>query len=156
MPAGFTASFAKRLDQLGNVRAYEAVNGDRIEPGTALIAPGGFHMTVGQSGTVTLSDEPALHGVKPAADLLFASGAKHFGPRSFGIVLTGMGKDGAAGAVEIRKCGGTVLGESESSCVVYGMPKAAKEAGGVDSEFSIEDMAQALVANLSGGVKRAS
>ena len=156
MPQGFTASFAKRLDQLSNIPTREAVAGDELKPGQALVAQGGIHMTIGNNGKIAMADGPSIHGVKPAADHLFNSGAQYFKSRCLGVVLTGMGKDGAAGAAEIRKNGGVVLGEAESSCVVYGMPKAAKEAGGIDAEFPLEEMAQAIVANLSARLKHAS
>jgi two-component system, chemotaxis family, protein-glutamate methylesterase/glutaminase len=103
-----------------------------------------------------MTDEEKIHGVKPAADFLFESGAKYLGSRALGVILTGMGKDGAAGAVALKQAGATVLGEAESSCVIYGMPKAAKEAGGITMEFELNEMAAAIVANLTGRVSRAS
>ena len=156
MPAGFTASFARRLEQIGAMPVHEATDGERIKAGEALVAPGGRHMSVTPDGHVRLSDEPPMHGVRPAADILFKTGSALYGNQAVGVVLTGMGRDGAAGALELRKTGGTVLGESESSCVVYGMPKAAKEIGAVEAEFPIDEMAQAIVACLNGRARRAS
>ncbi|MBL8064221.1 MAG: chemotaxis response regulator protein-glutamate methylesterase [Chthonomonadaceae bacterium] len=156
MPVGFTTSFAKRLNELSAIPTREAVQGDKIEPGQALLAPGGFHLVCEPNGTVSLNEKPSIHGVRPAADYMFQSGAKCFGSKCLGVVLTGMGRDGAQGAVEIRQMGGVVLGESEATCVVYGMPKAAKDAGGIDAEFPLDEIAQAIVANLSGRLKHAS
>lgn len=156
MPPSFTKSLAERLSKIGTVPCKEAVHGDVIEPGVALLAPGGKHMVVSSDGTVSLNEEAPIHGVRPAADKLFESAASIYGSRCVGAVLTGMGRDGAAGAVAIRKAGGQTFGECESSCVIYGMPKAAKAAGGIDAEFTIEEMPAVLVAALSGRTKRAS
>jgi len=156
MPAGFTASFARRLEQIGAMPVHEAADGETVKAGIALVAPGGRHMSVTADGRVKLTDEPPQHGVRPAADFLFKTGAKVYGSQAIGVVLTGMGRDGAAGALELRNSGGTVLGECESSCVVYGMPKAAKEIGAIDAEFPIDEMAQAIVASLNGRARRAS
>lgn len=156
MPPGFTETFAKRLDSLGTVPCQEAKAGDRIVPGLALMAPGGAHLQVVAGGEVRLTDEPPIHGVRPAADVLFSSASKVYGAKVVGAVLSGMGKDGASGAALIRKNGGVVLGESESTCTIYGMPKAALAAGGIDGEVPIEGMADALVAALQGKVAHAS
>ncbi|MBS1713543.1 MAG: chemotaxis response regulator protein-glutamate methylesterase [Armatimonadetes bacterium] len=156
MPAGFTASFARRLEQIGAMPVHEASDGETVKAGIALVAPGGRHMSVTSEGRVKLTDEAPQHGVRPAADVLFKSGAKLYKDQAIGVVLTGMGRDGAAGALALREAGGTVLGECESSCVVYGMPKAAKEIGAVDAEFPIDEMAQAIVASLNGRARRAS
>lgn len=149
MPAGFTDSFAKRLDQIGTVPVKEAVDGDRIVPGLALLCKGGVHMEVTDQGTVRFNDSPSLHGVKPAADYLFKSAARIYGSRCLGVVLTGMGKDGAIGALEVKQAGGLVLAESEESAVIYGMPKAACEIGAVSEQFPIEQMASAIVSCLA-------
>lgn len=156
MPPGFTQSLAFRLNEVGTVPCKEAEDGELVCPGQAYIAPGGKHMSIDQSGHIRLDDDPNIHGVKPAAEKLFLSAAQHYGRKVIGLVLTGMGKDGADGAVAIRKAGGQVFGESEASCVIYGMPKAAKQAGGIDAEFKIEEIPAALVGALSGGVARAS
>lgn len=156
MPAAFTASLAARLNDVGNVACSEAKDGDLIEPGHAYVAPGGSHMIVTSNGHLSLTNDAPIHGVRPAADFLFESVAQHYGRKVVGAVLTGMGRDGAAGAVAVRNAGGTVFGESEASSVIYGMPKAALQAGGIDSEFAIEEMPAALVGALSKGVARAS
>lgn len=154
MPKGFTASFAQRLNDIGTVACREAVEGDPLIPGQALIAPGGIHLKISHRGRIRLEDGDNLHGVKPAADYLFQSGAENLGNKCIGLVLTGMGKDGAEGAVAIRKAGGYVLGENAQSCVVYGMPKAAKEAGGIDQEFSLEALPGEIVKRIKGSELR--
>lgn len=156
MPEGFTASLAARLDKLGTVPCREAQAGDQITPGQALIAPGGKHMVVTKEGRIAFNEEPTLHGVRPAADHLFNSAAEFFGSSCVGVVLTGMGRDGAVGAKTLKDKGCTVLGESESSCMIYGMPKAAKELGGITAEYTIHEMASAIVASLSGKVRSAA
>lgn len=156
MPVGFTASLATRLSKLGSVPVREAKDGDRLEPGKGFIAPAGKHLVFTADQKVSLTDGASVHGVKPAADLMFSSAAKVFGSHCIGVVLTGMGRDGATGAADMRKAGGVVFGECESSCVVYGMPKAAKDAGGIDAEFAVEDLAQAVSASLAGRAKRVS
>ncbi|MBL8048751.1 MAG: chemotaxis response regulator protein-glutamate methylesterase [Chthonomonas sp.] len=140
MPAGFTDSFAKRLTKLGTVPCVEAKAGMTPEPGVAILAPGGYHMTLDADGKIALDARPTIHGVRPAADFLFETAAARFGSRLIGLVLTGMGKDGAAGALQIKNSGGVVLGESADSCLVYGMPRAAMELGAVSAEASIDDL----------------
>lgn len=156
MPAGFTDSFAKRLDSYGTVACKEAQAGDRLTPGLALLAPGGRHMVVEAGGRVAINDAPPVHGVRPAADPLFLTALAQFGRRVLGVVLTGMGKDGAEGAAAIRRAGGVVFGEAESTCTIYGMPRAAKEAGGVDDELPIHEIAHAIAASVAGRTARAS
>jgi two-component system chemotaxis response regulator CheB len=156
MPAGFTASLAKRLDSVGPVRVREAAAGDRVNPGVALLAPGGRHMVVERGGSVALHDGPSRNGCRPAADELFESAARVFGSNCLGVVLTGMGHDGRDGALALKAAGCTVLAESEATCVIYGMPKSAKDAGAVDEEHPIEEMAAAICACLSRRSARAS
>ncbi|MCW5937118.1 MAG: chemotaxis response regulator protein-glutamate methylesterase [Fimbriimonadaceae bacterium] len=156
MPVGFTASLARRIDALGGMACKEAEDGDRLAPGLALLAPGGKHMTVDAAGRVSLDDRAPIHGVRPAADIMFESAAKAFGKRCFGVVFTGMGRDGAQGALAVRQAGGKMFGECEESCVVYGMPRAAKEIGGIDREVHLDGMAAEVVAEFSGSVRRAS
>jgi two-component system chemotaxis response regulator CheB len=149
MPAGFTRSLAERLDQRSRVRVREAQDGEPLRPGAALIAPAGRHMKVrfkeGQA-RVWLDDEPrgALH--RPSIDALMASVAKVYGRRSLGILLTGMGSDGVAGLGAIRAAGGRTLAESEETAVIYGMPKAAVEAGVVDHSVALGRIADEIVA----------
>jgi len=135
MPPGFTASLAKRLDEMSALHVVEGQDGFELMPGVAAIAPGGKHMLVEKKDgrfICRLSDAPPLHSVKPAADLLFLSVADVAGAKAVGIILTGMGKDGTEGARAIRSKGGVVLAESPETCVVYGMPKSAVEAGAVN------------------------
>ena len=149
MPVGFTRSLADRLDSRSAVRVREAQDGDSVLPGAVLIAPAGRHMRVKRRGPVVkvwLDDEPrsALH--RPSADVLMASVADVYGPRSLGVVLTGMGSDGVEGLRAIRKIGGRTLAESEETCVIYGMPKAAVEAGVVDRSVPLGRMADEILA----------
>ena len=156
MPPGFTASLATRLSLANTVPCAEATGDEKIVPGQAYIAPGGYHMVVGADHKLHLDGRERIHGVKPAADYLFQSAAEVYGSRCVGMVLTGMGRDGADGAVALRRAGGVVLGEAESSCVIYGMPKAAKEAGGIDAEHALQDLATELTARLAWRASRAS
>ena len=149
IPAAFVPSLAKRLDEMGKVAVREARPGDRPTPGVALLAPGGLHMAVGANGELRFDDGPTLHGVRPAADRLFASAAEAFGARCVAAVLSGMGRDGADGALAIRRAGGTVLAEDESTCTIYGMPKAAVAAGAVERSVKIEGMGEALTDAVS-------
>jgi two-component system chemotaxis response regulator CheB len=149
MPVGFTRSLADRLDSRSAVRVREAQDGEPVAPGVVLIAPAGRHMKVrrrGAVGKVWLDDEPssALH--RPSVDVLMASVAKAYGPRSLGVVLTGMGSDGVEGLRAIRASGGRTFAESEESCVIYGMPKAAVEAGVVDRCVPLARMADEILA----------
>lgn len=156
MPVGFTASLAARLDRIGTVPCREAKDGDAITPGQALLAPGGMHMRLSDNSRIELFDAPHLHGVRPAADFLFETAAKQLGKRCLGAILTGMGKDGAAGALAIKQAGGTVFGESEASCTVYGMPRAAKDLGAISGEYPIHEIGHALVAVAAGRLKDAA
>jgi two-component system, chemotaxis family, protein-glutamate methylesterase/glutaminase len=148
MPPGFTRSLAERLNARSEVPVREAQEGDTIEGGTVLIAPAGSHMKVRRRGTavkVVLDEEPrgSLH--RPSVDILMASVAQVYGPRSLGVVLTGMGTDGVEGLRAIRAAGGRTLAESEETCVIYGMPKAAVEAGVVDRSVPLDRMAEEIL-----------
>ena len=149
MPVGFTRSLAERLDTRSALPVREALDGQPVEAGQVLIAPAGRHMKVrkrGQSIKVVLDDEPrsALH--RPSADVLMASAAKAYGSQVLGVVLTGMGSDGVEGLRAIREAGGRTLAESEESCIIYGMPKAAVEAGVVDRSVPLPRMADEILA----------
>jgi len=149
MPVGFTRSLAERLDTRSALRVREAVDGEAVEAGLVLIAPAGRHMKLrkrGQSVKVVLDDEPhsALH--RPSADVLMSSAAKAYGAQVLGVVLTGMGSDGVEGLRAIRGAGGRTLAESEESCVIYGMPKAAVEAGVVDRVVPLPRIADEILA----------
>ena len=149
MPVGFTRSLAERLDARSVLRVREAQDGEPILPGVVLIAPAGIHMKVRRRGSqvkVWLDEEPrgALH--RPSVDVLMSSVAKVYGAKALGVVLTGMGSDGVEGLRAIRHAGGRTLAESEESCVIYGMPKAAVEAGVVDQVVALPRMAEEILA----------
>jgi two-component system chemotaxis response regulator CheB len=149
MPVGFTRSLADRLASRSAIPVREAQDGESVSPGVVLIAPAGRHMKVQRRGPVAkvwLDDEPraALH--RPSVDVLMASVAKTYGARSLGVVLTGMGSDGVEGLRAIRQTGGRTFAESEESCVIYGMPKAAVEAGVVDRSVPLARMADEILA----------
>ncbi|MEI2702444.1 MAG: chemotaxis-specific protein-glutamate methyltransferase CheB [Baekduia sp.] len=132
MPPGFTASLAERLDRAGKIRIAEATGGESLTPGTLLIAPGGHHLRIGAGGETELSDEDPIGGLRPRADLTIEDAVKAFGARVVLVVMTGMGKDGLEGARAVKAAGGRVIAEAESSCTVYGMPRAVAEEGLVD------------------------
>jgi two-component system chemotaxis response regulator CheB len=147
MPAAFSRSFAQYLERLCSYPVREAKDGERLAPGTALLAPGDFHLELvgaAPTPTIRLHQGPRLHGVRPAADFLFRSVARIFGERAVGVILTGMGRDGAEGLLEMRGAGAFTIGQSEATCVVYGMPKAAFEAGAVSRVLDLEDIASAI------------
>lgn len=143
MPAGFTRSFAERLDRLYHGSVREAQDGDPLELGTAYVAPGGYHLHL-KGGRIHLSQEPPLHGVRPAVDVTLLSLAQQE-PRPLVVaILTGMGSDGAMGVRALHAKGARILAEDESSCVVFGMPRAAIQTGCVHRTVPIEQMAQAI------------
>lgn len=132
MPEGFTEMFARRLDECSSLRIKEAQSGDVLQPGRVLICPGSRHLKVKRlplGDVAVLSDEPRVNGHRPSADVLFKSVAEEFGPRGIGVIMTGMGDDGANGLGSIKAAGGMTIAQSEQSCVVFGMPKAAIERG---------------------------
>lgn len=143
MPPGFTGSLADRLDRASKLTVREAAGGERLDPGTALLAPGGSHLRLA-GGTVRLSDEPAVGGLRPRADLTIRDAAEAFGPDLVLVVLTGMGKDGLEGARAVKARGGRVLAEAESTCTVYGMPRAVVEADLADGVFELPALASAI------------
>ncbi len=144
MPPGFTAAMADRLDSLSALRVREAADGDVLAQGEVLIAPGGRHLLVNSRHRVITSDAPAVWGVRPAVDVLMTSAAETYGAACVGVILTGMGQDGAHGATLIRKAGGRTLAQDEDTCVVYGMPKAAVEQGGVDLVVPLPQIAATI------------
>jgi two-component system, chemotaxis family, protein-glutamate methylesterase/glutaminase len=132
MPEGFTEMFARRLDECCALSVKEAVSGDLLVAGRALICPGNRHVKVKKlplGEVAVLSDDPRVNGHRPSADVLFRSVADEFGPRSLAVLMTGMGDDGAAGMGLVKAAGGITIAQSEDSCVVFGMPKAAIERG---------------------------
>ena len=152
MPAQFTTSFAARLDELCQMRVKEAHDGDTVINGQVLIAPGNFHMVFKRSGAryyVEVKKGPLVHYQRPAADVLFRSVARYAGANALGIILTGMGKDGAQGMLEMKKAGAINIAQDEKSCVVFGMPKEAINMGGVDYVQDIHSIAPKAISLLS-------
>ena len=143
MPANFTTSFAERLNSLCQIRVKEAEDGDSVLPGTALLAPGNFHMVMRRSGAryyVNVKSGPLVCYQRPAVDVLFNSVAAYGGANAIGVILTGMGKDGAQGMLKMKEAGAQTIAQDEKSCVVFGMPKEAIAAGGVDRVVSLRDI----------------
>ena len=153
MPAAFTGPFAKRLDSLCAISVKEAEHGEKIQLGYAYIAPGGKHMLLerrGATSELTISSEPESELYKPSATILMNSVARINPRRTLGVILTGMGSDGCLGVKTLKENGGYILAQSESSCVVYGMPKAVVDAGLADQILDIEDMTAAISAVVHG------
>jgi two-component system chemotaxis response regulator CheB len=149
MPAGFTASLAERLDRSSKLKVIEATGGEALAPDTLLLAAGGRHLRLGDDGVARLTDEAAIGGLRPRADLTIADAAKLFGERLLLVVMTGMGKDGLDGAREVRARGGRILAEAESSCTVYGMPRAIVEAQLADAVVPLSELAEAIAAETA-------
>ena len=146
MPAGFTEAFARRLDSLSRLRVSEAVEGMRLTPGRVVVAPGGWHLRVSPGLAVLLTAEPAEARHIPSIDVTMRSAARARPGRTLGILLTGMGEDGADGMATILAGGGVTVAESEASCVVYGMPRAAVRRGGASLVLPLEEIAGLLAA----------
>lgn len=144
MPEHFTAAFAKRLDGLCQVSVKEAEDGDPVLRGHVLIAPGGRHLLLERQGAryhVAVKDGPLVSRHRPSVDVLFRSTARAAGPNAIGVIMTGMGDDGARGMLEMKEAGAHTVAQDEDSCVVFGMPKEAIARGGVDTILSLEDIA---------------
>ena len=144
MPAGFTGSLAARLNASSELNVLEATGGEKLDARAALLAPGGRHLRLTQDGRTTLTDEPAVGGLRPRADLLIEDAARVYGERLLLVVLTGMGNDGLRGARQVRRNGGRILVESEDSCTVFGMPRAIVESGLADDVLDLNELAQAI------------
>jgi two-component system, chemotaxis family, protein-glutamate methylesterase/glutaminase len=144
MPAGFTGSLADRLDRASALTVREAGEKDRFAPGQALIAPGGRHLRIREDRTTALADDEPIGGLRPRADVTIEDAARVFGRDLLLVVLTGMGKDGLEGAKHVRLRGGRILAEAESSCVVYGMPRAVVEAGLADGVHDLSRLPEAI------------
>lgn len=152
MPEKFTAAFAARLDSICQVTVKEAQNNDRVVQGRALIAPGGKHMLLRRTGAqyfVEVVDGPLVNRHRPSVDVLFRSVAKCAGANALGIIMTGMGDDGAAGLLEMRKAGARTVGQDEESCVVYGMPKEAVKRGAVEKTVPLNAINREIVQQLA-------
>jgi len=155
MPEKFTASFAQRLNGLCEIEVREAKHGDRVMPGVALIAPGGKHMLLRRSGAqyhVDVIDGPVVNRHRPSVDVLFRSVAKCAGKNAVGVIMTGMGDDGARGLKEMRDAGAQTLAQDEATCVVYGMPKEAVKLGAVERSMPLSGIASAILARAQGRV----
>jgi two-component system, chemotaxis family, protein-glutamate methylesterase/glutaminase len=153
MPAGFTGPFADRLSGLSRLQVSEAIEGDRLRPGRALVAPAGRHLRITARLTVVLEAEPADAKHIPSVDITMQSAARARPGRVLGILLTGMGQDGAEGMATIRASGGFTIGESEATCVVYGMPRAAEMRGAVDCMLPLPEIISFLEGLGSEGSK---
>jgi two-component system chemotaxis response regulator CheB len=152
MPGGFTRSFAERLDRLCRITVKEAADGERILPGHAYIAPGDQHLKLARSGAnyvARLDSGPPVNRHRPSVDVLFHSAAQHAGKNSIGVILTGMGKDGAAGLLEMRQAGAPTIAQNEQTCVVFGMPREAIAMGGAVEVVALDDIPTRMMALIA-------
>ena len=148
MPANFTTAFADRLNTLCQMTVKEARDNDSVVPGLALIAPGNYHMILRRSGAryyVEVKTGPMVHHQRPAVDILFKSTAKYAGANAIGVILTGMGADGAEGLLDMKKAGAGTIAQDEKSCVVFGMPKEAIKMGAADKVFPLDQIATEMM-----------
>ena len=151
MPPGFTTSYARRLDGLCRISVQEARDGERVLPGHAYIAPGGFHLSAERSGAnyiARVRDGDPVNRHKPSVEVLFRSAAQVVGPNALGVMLTGMGADGAKAMKEMRDAGSWNVAQDEASCVVFGMPREAIAAGGAHEVLALQDIAPKLIERL--------
>ncbi len=152
MPAGFTKAFADRLNSVCDVEVREAEDGDSIIPGLVLIAPGGKHAVVKRSGArcyLEVKEGPLVNRHRPSVDVLFKSAAATIGKNAVGIILTGMGDDGARGLLELRTAGAHTIAQDEATCTVYGMPRVAVEMGAADKIMGLPDIAHYVLGRMS-------
>ena len=148
MPANFTAAFAERLNGLCQITVKEAKDNDSVSNGTALIAPGNYHMLLRRSGAryyVEVKTGPMVHHQRPAVDVLFKSTARYAGANAIGVILTGMGADGAVGLLEMKNMGAGTIAQDEKTCVVFGMPKEAIKLGAADKILPLEKIASEIM-----------
>jgi len=148
MPPKFTTAFAERLNELCDISVKEAADGDHVLTGRALIAPGNYHMLLRRSGAryiVSVETGPMVHHQRPAVDVLFDSVAEYAGSNAVGVILTGMGADGAKGLLNMKNAGARTIGQDEASCVVYGMPKEAAKMGAVEIVSSLNQISQEVI-----------
>jgi len=154
MPEHFTTSFARRLNELCPMQVREAQNNDHVVPGVALIAPGNLHMVLTRNGgtyVVRVKNGPRVHYQRPSVDVLFQSVAKNAGRNAVGVILTGMGADGAKGMLAMKECGAPTMAQDEATCVVYGMPKEAVKLGAVDEIVALPKIPRAIISMLEEG-----
>ena len=157
MPETFTATFARRLNNTTAIQVAEATDGARVLPGHAYIAPGDRHLRLGRSGAnyiCIVKGTERVSGHCPSVDVLFHSAAELAGKNAIGVILTGMGKDGAEGLLAMRRSGASTLGQDEASCIVYGMPKAAFDIGAVEAQVPLSRMTQEILHRAAAGGKR--
>jgi len=148
MPANFTTAFAERLNSVSQVTVKEARDNDSVVPGVALLAPGNFHMILRRSGAryyVEVKTGPMVHHQRPAVDILFKSTAKYAGANAIGVILTGMGADGAEGLLDMKRAGASTIAQDENSCVVFGMPKEAIKLGAADKVLPLGQIAPEML-----------
>jgi two-component system chemotaxis response regulator CheB len=148
MPANFTTAFAARLNDICQIAVKEAEDNDSVTPGTALLAPGNYHMILRRSGAryyVEVKTGPMVHHQRPAVDILFKSTAKYAGANAIGVILTGMGADGAEGLLEMKQAGAGTIAQDEKSCIVFGMPKEAIKLGAVDKIVTLDLIASEII-----------
>lgn len=156
MPAGFTRSFAERLNELCDIEVKEAVDGDSVLPGRALLAPGDYHMQLALDGAryiVKVSQGPRVRRHCPSVEVLFETTAKYAGKNAMGVIMTGMGNDGARGLLSMREAGAVTVAQNEASCVVFGMPREAIAAGAVQVISPLNDIPQQIVRYAAGKLK---
>lgn len=152
MPEHFTKTWADRMNSLCRISVKEAEEGDSVLPGHVLIAPGNYHMTLVRSGaryTVRINQDPPMNRHRPSVDVMFASVAQYAGANAVGVILTGMGGDGAKGMFTMKQAGAFTIAQDEASCVVFGMPKEAIKLGGVDKILPLAEIPAAIVAYVS-------
>ncbi len=148
MPANFTTAFAARLNDICQITVKEAEDNDSVTPGTALLAPGNYHMILRRSGAryyVEVKTGPMVHHQRPAVDILFKSTAKYAGANAIGVILTGMGADGAEGLLEMKQAGASTIAQDEKSCIVFGMPKEAIKLGAADKIVTLDLIASEII-----------
>ncbi len=152
MPERFTKTWADRLNSLSRISVKEAQDGDSVLPGHALVAPGSYHMTLQRSGarySVRINQDPPVNRHRPSVDVMFDSVARVAGGNAVGVILTGMGNDGAKGMLAMHQAGAYTIAQDEASCVVFGMPKEAIKAGGVDKILPLSDIAAAMLSRVN-------
>ncbi len=151
MPERFTKTFADRLNKLCKITVKEAEDGESVLPGHALIAPGNYHMELVRSGAryqVRVNQDPPVNRHRPSVDVMFRSVARYAGANAVGVILTGMGGDGAAGMLEMKKSGASTIAQNEASCVVFGMPKEAIKLGGVDKVLPLAEIPEEVLVRV--------
>ncbi len=148
MPAGFTNSLAKRLNENSPLEVREAGAGDKLLCGKAFVAPGGYHLVLVSKHEIGLNQNPPIHSVRPAIDVTLESAVEHYGSQVVGIILTGMGYDGSKGMALVKKMGGKTIAQDETTCVVYGMPRVVVESGKADRVLPVQKIADEIVSML--------